>query len=67
MRPAELREKSDEELRELEGQVRDELFRKKMKHFTGQLQNVAELKSHKRDIARIKTVMREREKAATQG
>lgn len=63
MKPSELRDKSDEELRELEDQVRDELFRMKMKHFTGQLQNVAELKAQKKDIARIKTILRERELA----
>jgi large subunit ribosomal protein L29 len=63
MKPSELREKSDEELRELESQVQDELFRMKMKHFTGQLQNVAELKAQKKDIARIKTILRERELA----
>ncbi|MGM0555978.1 MAG: 50S ribosomal protein L29 [Myxococcota bacterium] len=63
MKAAELRDKSDDELRELEHQVRDELFRMKMKHFTGQLQNVAELKSQKKDIARIKTILRERELA----
>jgi large subunit ribosomal protein L29 len=63
MKAAELRDKSDEELHELESQVRDELFRMKMKHFTGQLQNVAELKAHKKDIARIKTILRERELA----
>jgi large subunit ribosomal protein L29 len=59
MKVAELREKSQEELRELEQQVRDELFRLRMKHFTGQLQNVAHIRQRKRDVARIKTVLRE--------
>lgn len=59
MKAAELRDKSHQELVELEKEVRDELFRLRMKHFTGQLQNVADLRQKKRDIARIKTVMRE--------
>ena len=61
MKASELRDKSDEELEQLEEQMQDELFRMKMKHYTGQLQNVAGLESTRKDIARIKTVLRERE------
>jgi large subunit ribosomal protein L29 len=57
----ELRDKSEQELVELEKQLRDELFRLRMKHFTGQLQRVSELKEKRRDIARVKTVLRELE------
>jgi large subunit ribosomal protein L29 len=64
MTPDELREKSDEELRDLEDQLDDELFRLKMRHQTGQLQQTAELKSKRKDIARIKTILRERELSA---
>jgi large subunit ribosomal protein L29 len=66
MKAAELRDKNDEELRDLEGQMRDELFRLKMKHFTGQLQDVSDIRQRKRDVARIKTILRERELAAGQ-
>lgn len=59
MKAAELREKSQDELRALETQVRDELFRLRMKHFTGQLQNVAHIRACKRNIARIMTVRKE--------
>jgi large subunit ribosomal protein L29 len=64
MTPDELRDKSDEELRDLEDQLDDELFRLKMRHQTGQLQQTAELKSKRKDIARIKTILRERELSA---
>lgn len=67
MKPAELREKSDDELGELENELREELFRLRMKHFTGQLQRVTDLKEKRRDIARIRTISREREIAAAQG
>ncbi len=63
MKAAELREKSDAELVELEGQLRDELFRLRMKHFTGQLQSVSELKQRRKDVARIKTILAERANA----
>jgi len=59
MKAAELREKSQDELRALENEVRDELFRLRMKHFTGQLQNVAHIRACKRNVARIKTVRKE--------
>lgn len=63
MKAAELRDKSVQELTDLETQLRDELFRLRMKHFTGQLQQVSELKERKRDIARIQTILNERAKA----
>ena len=40
MKASELRDKSDQDLIDLERQTRDELFRLKMKHFTGQLQKL---------------------------
>lgn len=61
MNVEELRDKSDDELQDLENQLADELFRMKMRHHTGQLQQTAELKEKRRDIARIKTILRERE------
>ena len=66
MKPAELREKTDGELNELETELREELFRLRMKHFTGQLQRVTDLKEKRRDIARIRTILRERELAEAQ-
>jgi large subunit ribosomal protein L29 len=63
MNATELRTKSDQELAELELQLRDELFRLRMKHFTGQLQQVSELKIRKRAVARIKTIINERAQA----
>lgn len=61
MKPDELREQSDQELRDLEDQLTDELFRMKMRHQTGQLQDTAALSNTRKDIARIKTILRERE------
>ena len=63
MKAAELQEKSEAELTELEKELRDELFRLRMKHFTGQLQRVSDLKEKRRDIARIMTVIREKQLA----
>lgn len=60
MKSAELREKSTGELRELESELREKLFRLKMNLYTGQLERVSELRSAKRDIAKVLTILRER-------
>lgn len=57
MKAAELNGKSEAELKELETELRDELFRLRMKHFTGQLQRVSDLKEKRRDIARVLTAI----------
>ena len=44
MKASELREKTEKELNELERGLRDELFRLRMKHYSGQLQQVSELR-----------------------
>ena len=63
MKAAELQEKSPAELAEMEKELRDELFRLRMKHFTGQLQRVSDLKEKRKDIARVLTVIREKQTA----
>ena len=63
MKASVLREKSDQELVDLEKSIRDELFRLRMKHFTGQLQQVSELKQRRKDVARIQTILSERANA----
>jgi len=57
----ELRDMSDEELRKKLAESKDELFRLRFQHATGQLDNPMKLKEVKRRIARLRTIMRERE------
>lgn len=57
----EIREKSNAELLEEIVTLKDELFNLRFQHATGQLENTARLKQVKKTIARIKTVMTERE------
>ncbi len=61
MNPSELRERDDQGLRELEEQLKNELFQLEMQHQTGQLQETSQLEETRRDIARVKTILRERE------
>jgi large subunit ribosomal protein L29 len=58
---AELREISDDELAQRVRELKEELFNLRFQNATGQLDNNRRLQSVRRDIARIYTVMRERE------
>ena len=44
--------------------LKEELFNLRFRHAIGQLENSASLKNCKKDIAKIKTILRERELAA---
>ena len=59
MKARELRELSEEELERKEAELKDQLFKLKFQHALGQLENAMKLKDIKKDIARIKTMLRE--------
>jgi len=61
MRPDEIRDLTDTEIGEQISQARDELFRLRFRSATQDLENNSLLKKLRRDVARMKTVMRERE------
>ena len=61
MRPADLRDLSDNELAEHIVTARRELFGLRFQHATGELDNTAGLRQAKREVARALTVARERE------
>ena len=60
MRPIELRDMTEQELREHIKNARRELFGLRFQHATGELDNTAGLTHAKREIARALTVARER-------
>ena len=59
--PGELRELADDELEMRLREAKEELFNLRFQVATGQLDNNRRLQTVRRDIARIYTVMRERE------
>lgn len=61
MTAVELRTNSDDELIKMLNDLRDELFGLKFQQILGQLEDTTVLKKTRKDIARIKTVLRERE------
>ncbi len=60
-KPSELREMSDEALVEKLREAKAELFNLRVQSATGQLDSHGRLQVVRRDIARIYTIMRERE------
>ena len=56
-----LNEKTTEEIEGFLKKSKEELFNLRFQSATGQLENTARLKAVKRDIARMYTVLRERE------
>ncbi len=67
MRAAELREKPTSELVENVKSLEAELFNGKFQLATEQLTNSAKLVSARRDLARVKTVLRERALSGSTG
>lgn len=61
MKARELRDMTVEELHKKMNDTKDELFRLRFQLATGQLDNPMRIKEVRRNIARVKTVIRERE------
>lgn len=60
-RITDLRELKDSELDTQLANMQDELFKLRFKHATGQLDNSSRLGQVRKDIARLHTLLRERE------
>ena len=61
MKANEIRKMSSEDLNNKVNELKNELFNLRFRLATGQLDNPSSIKSVKRDIARVKTIIRERE------
>ena len=67
MTPAkELRQLNDIELEHRLGEAKEELFNLRFQNATGQLDNIARIPQVRREVARIETLLREREIAAAE-
>ena len=61
MKASEIHALKDDELKVKLSELKQELFNLRFSHATGQHNNPLQMSKCKKDIARIKTVMRERE------
>jgi large subunit ribosomal protein L29 len=67
MKVSDIRDLSLEELRGKEKDLREELFNLRFQHATGQLENTMRIPELKKDIARVKTILGEKQRGGTSG
>ena len=67
VKPDELRELSDADLERKLRDLKEELFNLRFQKVTGQLENPMRLRQVRRDLARVRTIQRERELARLKG
>ena len=60
MKARELKEMSEAELRQKEKEFTEELFNLKFQHATGQLENTQRLPQVRKNLARVKTFLRQK-------
>ncbi|MCU1229740.1 MAG: ribosomal protein [Acidobacteria bacterium] len=63
MKPAELREKSIDELQTRERDLNEQLFKLRFQRATGNMEQPSKIRQVRREIARIKTLLNERSRA----
>ena len=62
-----MRDMTEVELNTELSKMKKELFNLRFQHATGQLENPVQMRELKRNIARVKTIIREKELAKAQG
>lgn len=67
MKPKEIREMSDVELKSRLDSLKEELFNLRFQQSTGEIENPIRLREVRHNIARCKTIMHERETKALKG
>jgi large subunit ribosomal protein L29 len=65
MKAGEIREWSSDEIRQKIDELTEELFNLRFQHATDQLENSMRVGHVRRDIARMKTVVKERERTSS--
>jgi large subunit ribosomal protein L29 len=63
VKPDKVREMSADELRTKERELQEQLFRLRFQKSLGQLDNALKIRETRRDIARVKTVLRQKKRA----
>ena len=63
MKPAKIREMGTEELGTKERELQEQLFRLRVQKSIGQLDNAIKVREVRRDIARVKTVLKQKQVA----
>ncbi|SFA89631.1 LSU ribosomal protein L29P [Poseidonocella pacifica] len=66
MNAQELRDKTPDQLREQLATLKKEAFNLRFQQATGQMESTARMRSVRRDVARVKTILNEKAQAAAE-
>jgi large subunit ribosomal protein L29 len=61
MKPSTIRDMGAEELQAKQAELQEQLFRLRVQQSIGQLDNTMKLRETRRDIARVKTILKEKQ------
>ena len=64
MKPDKVRELSVDDLKGKEKELQEQLFRLRLQKSVGQIDNALKLRETRRDIARVKTILKEKQGSA---
>ena len=67
MKPADITAKTEADLKKMIQDLENELFVLRVKKATGQLEKTSNLRLLRKDLARVRTVIRQRELAGSKG
>jgi large subunit ribosomal protein L29 len=63
MKPSKIREQSVEELENEESKLKEQIFKLRFQNAIGQLDNPLKLRTVRKDLARVKTILHEKRRA----
>ena len=64
MKPEKVRELSADDLKGKEKELQEQLFRLRLQKSVGQIDNALKIRETRRDIARVKTILKEKQGSA---
>jgi large subunit ribosomal protein L29 len=67
VKPEKIREMSADDLKAKEKELQEQLFRLRLQKAVGQLDDAIKIRSTRRDIARVKTILKEKQEPASAG
>jgi large subunit ribosomal protein L29 len=67
VKPEKIREMSDDDLKTRERELQEQLFRLRLQQAVGQLDDAIKIRTTRRDIARVKTILKEKQGSASAG
>jgi large subunit ribosomal protein L29 len=67
VKPEKIREMSADDLKSKEKELQEQLFRLRLQKAVGQLDDAIKIRSTRREIARVKTILKEKQEPASAG